>query len=91
MFANAVYIAFCTNKMRALQGTGFDNFPAIENYPETEESRAVAAEVRATVYSLLSETPQDWESYFWNRGLEIEPCDYDGVVRNDIRRVLERD
>lgn len=79
MFSNAVYIAFCTNKMRALQGTGFDNFPSIQNYPDTEESRAIAAGVRATVYTLIGDTPPDWVNYFWNAT--------DVIVQNYVQEV----
>lgn len=91
MMTNAVYIAFCTNKLRVIASDNRDspedssltNFPAVENYPHTEESRVVAASVRGTVYTLFDETSSTWGDYFWNRGLELESCDYDGVVNSD--------
>ncbi|MGZ8842163.1 MAG: hypothetical protein ACXW18_00770 [Pyrinomonadaceae bacterium] len=89
MFANAVYIALCTNKLKVMEGSLLSRFPEIEKYPGTEESRGVAAAARATVYSLLSSTPPDWGIYFWNRGLEFDPCEYDEVIRNEIRRLME--
>ena len=76
MYANAIYITFATNKLKAVRGTGFENFPEIQNYPDTEESKMIAASVRASILSILgmSKTPPDWANYFWNRGLEIETC-----------------
>lgn len=89
MFANAIYIAFCTNKLRVFEGSLLSKFPAIQDYPETEESRAIAAAIRASVYSFFSDTPPEWGIEFWNKGLELEPCDYDGVVNDGDKRVLE--
>ena len=89
MFANAVYIALCTGRLQIHQGSQLSRFNDIEAYPKTERSRGVAAMVRATSYSLLAHTHPDWAKYFWNRGLEIEACDYDEVVRNDLRRIME--
>lgn len=91
MFANATYIAFCTNKLRVFEGSLLSKFPAIEKYPETEESRAIAAAIRAGVYGLFSDTPQEWGIYFWNRGLDLESCSYDGVVNDEDKRILESD
>jgi len=88
---NAVYIAFCTNKLRVIVSDDgkaptdpkLRNFPAVEQYPNTEESKIVASEVRGTVFTLFESTHSEWSDYFWNRGLEIEPCDYEGVSRNE--------
>jgi hypothetical protein len=78
MQANAIYIAFVTDKLKAFNGTSFANFPEIEKYPHTEESRKIAGGVRAAVNGFMG-TDRDktsgWPSYFWTRGLELEPCD----------------
>jgi hypothetical protein len=91
MLATAIYIAFCTNKLKIVvgdsdQSTGPEilaKFPVIERYPDTEESRAVAAGVRAAIYSFIgsSETSSEWPNYFWNRRLELESCNYGEVIQ----------
>jgi hypothetical protein len=52
----------------------------VANYPETEESRSVAASICAGVNGFLGMTIQApgrtaWAKSFWNRGLELEPID----------------
>jgi hypothetical protein len=82
---NAVYIAFCTNKLRVIvsddrnskDDSHLANFPEIEKYPNTEESRIVAAQVRIAAANFANQeenVSEDWSNYFWNRGLEIESC-----------------
>ena len=78
MQANGVYIAFMTGKLRVAKGLSLANFPAIEKYPDTEESRRVASGVRAVIsmaIGMADKLPNDWPTYFWNRGLELEPCE----------------
>lgn len=76
--ANAVYIAFVTGKLKVVKGLALANFPAIEKFPETEESKRIAGAVRATVSSFFSTKEANrqvsWPSYFWNRGIELEEC-----------------
>lgn len=77
--ASAIYIAFCTDMLKVVKGLALANFPAIEAFPTTEESRIVAASVRATVSSFSvhfadDEYAKNWVRYFWKRGLELEPC-----------------
>lgn len=83
MQANAVYIAFATDLLKVTKGLALANFPAVADFPDTEESRRVAASVRATVNGFFGRYFRDkssnWSQYFWNRGLELEPCDYEGV------------
>jgi hypothetical protein len=89
MMANAVYIAFCTNKLKIIvsdnrhskEDSSLANFPAIQNYPDTDESRVVGAGIRATINRLVAggDSSQEWPNYFWNRGLELETCDYQGI------------
>lgn len=80
--ANAIYIAFASDKLKVMKGLALANLPAIENYPHDEESRRVASAVRAAINGFLFRGPgqeQDptearWRTYFWTRGLELEPC-----------------
>ncbi len=79
--ANAIYIAFVTNKLQVQRGSELANLPAMEKYPESDESRLVASSIRAALNGFFGElylgqqTP--WAQYFWNRGLALEACDYD--------------
>lgn len=83
MQGNAVYIAFITGRLVVKKGLALANFPALEDFPRTEESRRVAASVRATVNVLAAHSTtaseSSWASYFWNRGLELEPCDLHSI------------
>lgn len=81
---NAVYIAFCTNKLRVIvSDENFDeekkqlDLRLIEGYPNTEQSKIVAGQVRNSAASFANQEEnfsEDWSNYFWNRGLEIENC-----------------
>jgi len=76
--ATAVYIAFTTDMLKVMKGLALANFPAIEQFPNTEESKRVAGAIRSTV-SMFEGQFKDaaadaWISYFWSRGLELEPC-----------------
>lgn len=49
----------------------------IEKYPDTEQSRIVAGQVRITAANFANPDEglsENWSNYFWNRGLEIENC-----------------
>jgi len=80
--ANAVYIAFATDMLKVVKDSSLADFPAIANFPNTEQSKRVAAGVYASIPALIGAfldqnfqgKPSDWSAYFWNRGLEIEPC-----------------
>lgn len=92
MQANAIYIAFATDLLRVAKDTALASFPKISEYPATDISRRVGAAVRATVNVFFGEesgyeSSPTWPRYFWNRGLEIEPCSHPpgthgGVARN---------
>lgn len=79
MQANAIYIAFVTGKMRVAPHLPLANFPEIEKYPTTPESERVGSGVRAATMALFGQgydKDSTWPQYFWNRGLEVESCDY---------------
>jgi hypothetical protein len=53
------------------------NFPEIERYPNTEESKKIAVSIRMNAGILLHSDEKlstEWCDYFWNRGLEISKC-----------------
>ncbi len=78
--ANAIYICFVLGKLKVTKNSSLANFPEIENYPNTEESKKIAAFIRASINGFIGMdadgTPvTDWPDYFWNRGLEIDRCE----------------
>jgi hypothetical protein len=75
---HAVYMGFAQGRLFVSSGLSMANFPAVQYYPATEESRKIASACRATVNVFFGEADPDsddsWAEYFWNRGLELEPC-----------------
>jgi hypothetical protein len=77
MQANAIYIAFATDLLRVAPGVSLANFPAVAEYPNTEEARRIGSSVRATINGFFGQGELQrsaWARYFWNRGLEIDRC-----------------
>ena len=76
--ATVIYLAFVNDFLKVAKGLVLADFPEVEKYPDTERSKEVAAMVRAVINSFAGEFENSgfnsWSSYFWNRGLEIEPC-----------------
>jgi hypothetical protein len=87
MQGNAVYNAFISGKLRVASGTSLANFPEIQNYPNTEESKKIGASVCAIINLqtgfLIESRLSGWVKYFWNRGLFIEPITFDHIGGNN--------
>lgn len=54
-------------------------FPKFEEYPTTEISIKVASGIRNCINMIYSNYhkpnyTQEWQNYFWNRGLQIDEC-----------------
>ena len=74
--ATVVYIFFINGQLQVSPGSGLANFPAIEEYPMTDESQRVAASVRSAVTGLLTrDIPSDWRNSFWNQGRSLGACE----------------
>ena len=74
--ATVVCIYFANDQLKVFPNTGLSNFPAIEEYPMTEESLKVAASVRSAVTGLLAKgVSPDWRNSFWNQGRSLGPCE----------------
>ena len=74
--ATVVYIYFVNELLKVTSDSALANFTAIEDYPESAESRRVAASVRATVTLLLThDIPAAWQNYFWNQGRILGRCE----------------
>ena len=82
--ATATWLAFDTGRLKVSTGLALADFPRIEDYPATEQSQRIAASIRATLNQMFGETNlmasgTEWPIAFWNRGLELQPCeDCDG-------------
>jgi len=83
VIANTIFIGALTGKIRYTAQTQMPNLEAVFEYPNTDESREVASRLRASVSAFTNLLGDDvasaWPRYFWNRGLELEPCDVDGA------------
>ena len=74
--AAVVYIFFVNSRLQVASHVGLANLPAIEEYPNTDESLRVAASVSSGVTGLLTrDVPSDWRHSFWNRGRSLGPCE----------------
>lgn len=75
--ATVVWLAFDADALKVAEGLALARFPEIERYPETELSRQVGAGVRSSLNMLFSTegSNHEWPRYFWNRGIELDPCD----------------
>jgi len=78
--ATATWLAFDADRLKVSAGLALADFPRIEDYPDTEQSQRIAASIRATLNQMFGETDlmasgTDWPVAFWNRGLELEPCE----------------
>jgi hypothetical protein len=73
-----IYLALDAGVLKVREGLALADFPLVQDYPDTERSRQVAAMVRAAITNFfgepLYEESSPWPSYFWNRGLELERC-----------------
>jgi hypothetical protein len=87
MQANAIYIAFLTGILKVAPQVSLANFPEIEKYPDTPESERVGSGVRAGVNGFFGHSYDKssmWPTYFWNRGLELEPCNFGAIDEASI-------
>lgn len=76
--ANTVYYMGMCKKLHIVKNSHLENLENLIHYPKTEESKIIASMIRATTNMLLSDITikdnKEWVHYFWNRGLELEPC-----------------
>lgn len=77
----AVYIALVSGKVMLTASVSLGNLEALADYPQTDESQRVGASVRAMCNFLIGNSSEksdtNWVEYFWDRGFELEPCDYE--------------
>lgn len=78
--AIAIWIAFDSGRFKVAPHLALADFPQIEKYPNTERSKKIAGSIRATLNVMFGDTEllasgTDWPITFWNRGIEIDPCE----------------
>jgi len=82
--ATAVWLAFDCGRLKFSTGLALAEFPKIQDYPDTELSQRIAASIRSSLNQFFGEldmmaSGSAWPVAFWNRGLELEPCeDFNG-------------
>lgn len=78
--ASFLLLGFDAGILFVQEGLSLARMPVIEEYPLTEESKRVASSIRGTVTMLLGQEKfspsSEWPAYFWNRGLEIDDCQF---------------
>jgi hypothetical protein len=78
--ATFTYLAFLGDALKVAPNIPLAEFPEIQNYPNTDLSMRIASGVRTFAYSFFGmvakEERSPWPTYFWNRGLELEKCDF---------------
>jgi hypothetical protein len=78
--ATLVYLAFDAGTLKVAKGLPLAEFPKIQDYPDTELSRRIGGSVRATLNMMFgSGYPQPWSAYFWNRGLQLDECEFNAI------------
>jgi hypothetical protein len=79
--AQAIYMAFVSDRLRVKQGLALADFPEVERYPSTDRSLEVGASICAAVNMLAADSlpkyPEDtWVQYFWRRSCELHPLNF---------------
>jgi hypothetical protein len=75
---NVFYYLGANGKLHIVKNSGLAELPKLIDYPNTEISKMIASSLRASSNVVISKSFIDiddkWIMYFWNRGLQIEPC-----------------
>lgn len=72
-----VYCAAVSGRLTFSADSAMNDFPAIQDYPDTEKSRMMASLARASVNAFLGRSSEsNWPKYFWNHGYDISVCEY---------------
>jgi hypothetical protein len=77
--ATAIWLAFDADILKVSSDMSIARFPEIEHYPETEISQNIGASIRSGLNVFFSSSTHyassKWPAYFWNRGIEVDPCE----------------
>lgn len=75
---NVMYFLIVNDKMKIVRDSALAQLPELIDYPNTELSKMIASGVRASSNIILNKPfitiNETWIKYFWNRGIQLEPC-----------------
>jgi hypothetical protein len=79
--ATFVCLAFDAGTLSVAKGLALAEFPKIQDYPDTELSLRIGASIRSTLNMMFGKRyPQPWSAYFWNRGLQLDECEFNATT-----------
>lgn len=83
----AMRLAIESGRLHVAPHISLPNWKALRGYPDSEESKRVGASCRSAMGMLFNGPNDDnapvWPTYFWNRGLELEPCSHPDLGDED--------
>ena len=75
---NVFYYLGANGKLHIVKNSAIADLPKLIDYPNTEISKMIASSLRASSNVIINKSfidiDEKWISYFWNRGLQLEPC-----------------
>jgi hypothetical protein len=78
MMANVIYFLGAMGRLAIVKDTALSKLPELVGYPNTALSKMIASGVRASMFAFMHDPflneSGNWNKYFWNRGIELEPC-----------------
>lgn len=78
MMGNVIYFLGAMGRLAIVKDTVLVKLPELVEYPNTALSKMIASGVRASMFAFMHEPflneRGNWNKYFWNRGIELEPC-----------------
>ncbi|WP_456428198.1 hypothetical protein [Rhodocaloribacter sp.] len=80
MQAQAVYSLGASGRLFIKEGTSLGNLDELRFYPHTAESKRVGASICAACNAIVGQSldshDSGWAAYFWQRGFELDQCEY---------------
>ncbi len=78
MMGDVIYFLGALGRLRLVDGSVMQKLPELKDYPNTQISKMIASGIRASMYAFMNDqfynSKGNWNKYFWNRGIELEPC-----------------
>jgi hypothetical protein len=75
--AAALYTLMATRRVRTSDRALVDALLEIQRYPESEDSKAAASLIRASISAFFGAARGSrWSTYFWRHGFDISVCRY---------------
>lgn len=78
MMGDAIYFLGALGRLTLVKGSIMQKLPELKDYPNTQISKMIASAIRSFMYAFMNDqffnSKSSWNKYFWNRGIELEPC-----------------